>query len=67
MFHILNYFDYSRLFWVYHQKQRKTDWKLTNKTESYLKLKQYNLKLLIPEMAKLLGSTENKIAYDKNG
>ena len=42
--------------------------KYLNKVEYTFKIKRwYYLKLLIPEMMKLLGSTKSKITNDKNG
>ena len=64
---------YSKLFWVYCQKNIKY-WLViriyVNKMKNMITLRikiGYCLKLLMPEMTKLLGSTKSKITKDKNG
>ena len=69
------YIRYSRLFWVYLEKQGEDIDKpsvqiYVNKNENKITLKiknGYSLELLTPETMELLGSNENKMTKDKNG
>ena len=66
---------YSRLFWEILKKHGENNDKpsvqiYVNKIENKVTFKiedGYSLELLTPETMKLLGSTKNKIAKDKNG